>query len=84
MTGHARRQAGQRCILDEDVVIALAEGELLEDYPEDPRGPCCLILGHLVDGSPLHAVCTIEDATLLIITVYKPAMPYWWDERTRA
>lgn len=84
MTAHARTRAGQRKIKDEEVVGALVSGEILEDYPDDPRGPSALILGYTEDGRPLHAVCAFDPSgTLLIITVYEPAPPKWADERTR-
>jgi len=62
----------------------LANGEILEDYPDDPRGPSALVLGHSNVGRPLHAVCAFDPSgTLLVITVYEPERPRWRDERTR-
>lgn len=85
MTRHARERAGKRFIGDEELVCALATGEVLEDYPDDPRGPSALVLGYTVHREPLHAVCAFDPGgTLLIITVYKPEPPKWVDERTRA
>ena len=84
MTQHARVQAGRRQILDEDLVAALGDGEVLENYPDDPRGPSALILGHTDAGRPVHAVCAFDPSgTLLIITTYEPERPRWVDERTR-
>jgi len=56
LSSHARRNAGQRRILDEELMQALANGEVLEDYPTDPRGPSALVLGRTTTGRPLHAV----------------------------
>lgn len=62
----------------------LQSAELLEDYPSDPRGPSCLVLGY-VDGSPVHVVCgRTKQGRLIVITVYRPKMPKWLDERRRA
>ena len=33
----------------------IEHGELLEEYPDDPRGESCLVLG-FVGSHPLHAV----------------------------
>jgi hypothetical protein len=55
--------------------------DLIEDYPEDPRGHSCLVLG-FIDTQPVHAVCTIKDdpRELLLITVYDPSLrPEKWD-----
>ncbi|SMB99058.1 protein of unknown function [Thermanaeromonas toyohensis ToBE] len=84
MTAHARARAGQRKIKDEEVVYALVNGEILENYPDDPRGPSALILGYTEDKRPLHVVCAFDPSgTLLIITVYEPQPPKWVDEKTR-
>ena len=85
MTRHARERAGKRRIKDGVVALALARGEILEDYPSDPRGPSVLVLGYVGEGQPIHAVCAFDPSgTLLIITVYEPGLPRWLDERTRS
>ena len=57
--------------------------ELLEDYPDDPRGPSCLVLGYL-GKRPIHCVCGLtRHNRLILITVYEPQMPKWRDDRTR-
>ena len=61
--------------------MALRNCEVIEDYPEDPRGHSCLGLG-LADTRPVHAVCAIEDdpRELLLITVYDPSQrPERWE-----
>lgn len=66
-----------------NVEQALQTAALLEDYPTDPRGPSCLVLG-FVNGRPVHAVCGLtKQGRLFLITIYLPAMPKWKDERTR-
>ncbi len=85
LTRHARLRAGQRMIGDEALVDMLSQGEILEDYPDDPRGPSALVLTYPEGGRPIHAVCGFDpDGTLLVITVYEPAPPKWLDERTRS
>ncbi|WP_231967983.1 DUF4258 domain-containing protein [Thermanaeromonas toyohensis] len=32
----------------------------MEEYPEDPRGASCLVLGRTPDGKPLHVVCGFD------------------------
>ena len=55
----------------------------LEDYPNDPRGHSCLVLGY-VRGRPVHVVCGLtKQGKVILITVYVPAMPKWKDEHTR-
>lgn len=84
LTGHARERARRRHIGNSELVEALAGGEVLEHYPEDPRGPSALVLGYTGDGRPLHAVCALDPGgVLVVITVYEPGLPRWRDERTR-
>ena len=50
---------------------------IIEDYPEDRRGPSCLILG-FVGMRPLHVVCgRLDTDDILIITAYEPASAEW-------
>jgi hypothetical protein len=64
------------------------QGEIVEAYPEDPRGESCLVLGY-AGAKPIHAVLGWarirgEDEDILrIITVYIPQPPKWHDSRTR-
>jgi hypothetical protein len=84
MTRHARERAGKRRIGDTELVAALAAGEILEDYREDPRGPSALVLGYSENNRAIHAVCALDPSgTLLIVTTYEPEPPYWLDARTR-
>ena len=63
-----------------EIETALTQGEILEDYPEDPRGESCLVLGY-AGTKPIHAVIgwaktTPEDEKILrIITVHIPQPP---------
>jgi len=80
--------------LEEDLDLVQIEaaiiehGELLEEYPDDPRGESCLVLG-FVGSRPLHTVlgwATMKGETqkmLRLITVYTPTAPKWTDPRTR-
>lgn len=64
--------------------VALAQCEVLESYPDDPRGASCLVLGFTPDGRAIHLVCGRKPGgPLVLITVYLPTMPKWCDARTR-
>jgi hypothetical protein len=68
----------------EDIEQAVKTGSIIEDYPEDRRGPSCLIL-RFVGERPLHVVCGRLDADeILIITAYEPDSVEWEsDGKTR-
>ena len=76
----------ERKISAHDVEEAICDGAIIEDYPDDPRGPSCLILG-LAGGRPLHVVCgRLEEERILIITAYEPDPDEWgsdWQTRRR-
>ena len=84
MTQHAIERAKMRYIKDETLASLIGDGELIEEYPTDPRGPSALVLAWDENRRPLHAVCAIDpDGSLVIVTVYLPERPKWLDERTR-
>lgn len=51
-SGHALQQGISRNITLDEVIEAIANGEVLEDYPNDKYGPSCLILGFALTGRP--------------------------------
>ena len=64
--------------------LALSDCKILEDYPDDPRGESCLVLGFTPDGTPVHVVCGRNPSGhLILVTVYIPNMPKWRDPYTR-
>jgi len=67
------------------VECAILNGIIIEPYPDDPRGPSCLILGFTDKNKPLHIVCgRIEEDEILIITAYEPDPTEWGsDWKTR-
>jgi hypothetical protein len=74
----------ERRIGAQDIEAGVQNGVIIEDYPDDPRGASCLILGR--SGTrPLHVVCgRLEDEQVLIITAYEPDPAEWEsDWRTR-
>jgi hypothetical protein len=74
----------ERKIGAEDIEEAIRNGVIIEDYPDDPRGPSGLILGRS-RGRTLHVVCgRLEEEQILIITAYEPDPTEWQsDWRTR-
>jgi len=68
--------------------MAIMGGEVIENYPDDPRGESCLLLGY-VEAIPVHVVMgwatsqPNREKTLRIITVYIPQPPKWDDPRRR-
>lgn len=83
---HAVQQMSrpERMISPAEVRRVVDTGEVIEDYPEDPRGHSCLVLGYGTDNRPLHVVCAPKAEYLAIITAYLPHSDQWGDDwRTR-
>ncbi len=82
-TLHAVQEATRDRTAVEDVVSAILDENavIIEDYPEDARGPSCLILG-TQSGSPLHLVVAYPPDPA-VITAYRPDPDKWVDYRTR-
>jgi len=62
--------SADRLLTVDEVVEALRNGDIFEDYPKDPRGHSCLILGFTRQGRPIHIVCAPKDEFLVIVTAY--------------
>lgn len=71
----------ERMITPAEVRKTVFRGELIEDYPDDPRGHSCLILGQgEPDQDSIHVVCAPKDDYLAIITAYRPDPEQWTDD----
>lgn len=82
---HAVDQSILRCISVQEVREAIANGEIIEDYPEDKYGPSCLISGTTTTERPLHIQCSYPSRSLVkIITLYEPDPDRWINSRRRA
>lgn len=76
-TLHALEEQFEDGITAEEVDEALKDGfEIVEDYPDDPRGHSCLVLCWKKE-IPLHVVCAPHEDALIIITAYIPRKKEW-------
>lgn len=86
LTEHAEREREADAILMSEVEEAFGsdETELLEDYPDDPRGPSALCLGFTRERDPLHAVIGLSlPEVIVFVTLYRPDAHLWYDWRRR-
>ena len=81
---HAVDQSVQRHILVLEVRQAIANGEIIEDYPNDKYGPSCLIFGWTDAHRPIHVQCSYPSRPIIkVITIYEPDPKLWIDFRER-
>jgi hypothetical protein len=62
----------ERMITPGEVRTVVLSGDLIEDYPQDPRGHSCLLLDFGDNNRAVHVVCSPKDEYLAIITAYLP------------
>jgi len=81
---HATDQSVLRRITLQEMHEAIANAEIIEDYPNDKYGPSCLTLGFTKQSRPLHIQCTYPSRPLIrIVTLYEPDPAEWIDWRVR-
>ncbi len=82
LTSHAEREreADQITIRELEEALRSSRCQVVENYPDDPRGASCLVLGFTEQEAPIHVVCGVAEAEmLLMITVYRPDPDLWVD-----
>ena len=86
LTQHSRKRFAERGIHIEDILFAFRAGQIIEQYPDDKPFPSCLILGYSGERA-LHAVASIDEDLIYIITAYAPSPEKWesdWKTRKEA
>ena len=86
-SGHSKMLKRGLAPVDLEEAICRDSPEVIEDYPNDPIGPACLVLGWLHLARPLHVVVgygTSRDVEIEVITVYEPEVPDWYNPRMRS
>jgi hypothetical protein len=74
---HAHQEMVEENIEYGQVQAVLANPQMLENYPDHKRGPCCLVCGQTSSGRFVHVVCTTALEVAIIVTVYEPSPPKW-------
>lgn len=79
---HVSDRMFQRNITTDEIVEAILNGKIIEEYPDDYPYPSCLILGITLRKRTLHVVVGVTEAKIWIITVYVPANDRWNNDFT--
>lgn len=82
LSSHAHQERQEEKISIEEIEKALVEGDIIEEYPNDPRGESCLIATQAEES--LHVICGTRSKRLLVVTIYRPKKPVWINYKTRA
>jgi hypothetical protein len=80
----AERDADRITLHEIEEAILSSGSKIVEDYPNDPRGHSCLILGFTGKRKPIHILFGLrEEEMLILITVYRPDPKEWVDGEKR-
>ena len=63
-----------------DVIDTVADGVVVEDYPDYPKGSSVLVLQRDGKGNPIHVVWGIPKGTstpAVLVTAYRPDPERW-------
>jgi len=66
-----------RMISTKEVRETVFTGEIIESYPDDPRGASVLLFGKPGGDRVIHVVCSPKKEYLTIITAYVPDPALW-------
>ena len=79
---HAVRQMSrpERMISTTEVREVLTSGEVIEEYPDDPRGPSALLFGSGPAGRAIHVVASPKEEYAAVITAYVPDPTIWSED----
>ena len=84
-TSHAEeeRDADQIKLQKIEEALLSTRCKIIEDNPNDPRGPSCLILGFTKRNLPIHIVCGMKEDIVVLVTIYRPDSVEWinWEIR---
>ena len=73
-------------ILVGDIVEGVREGDVVEDYPTYPKGPCVLVLERDRQGNPVHVLWGIPNgrsSPAVVVTAYRPDPERWAEDLRR-
>lgn len=82
ISGHARSRMFERNISTDELLDIVANGEVIEEYPDREPCPAVLVLG-FINHTAYHVVVAFCQDKLVIVTAYLPEKEDWVEFRKR-
>ena len=86
ISDHGYNEMAEDKISVKDVITSVKDSALIEDYPDDLKGPCVLLLQYDEKKKPIHVVWGIpkgKSTPAVIVTAYRPDSERWSRDFTR-
>ncbi len=86
ISSHGYEELADDHIYVTDILDSISHAEVIEDYPDFGKGPCCLVLQYDKNGDAVHVVWGIAKGTCrpaVLITAYRPSKERWMDDFKR-